>query len=98
MADETVVVTVPQTNKRNDTMATVIGMAQAMAVSIADFMAHLGPNGLNWKAPLFWIGLVMAALAGLQGYYSNRGGTSTQVVAKQTGDNATVKVETKQPS
>ena len=91
MPDETVHVMVPQTNGKSDTIATLIGIGQAMAVSGADFMAHLGPDGLNWKTPLFWIGLVMAMLAGLQGYYSNKG-TSTQVTTHQTGKDSTVNV------
>ena len=91
MPDETVHVTVPQTNGKSDTIATLIGIGQAIAVSIGNFLVNSGPNGLDWTSPAFIIGLVIAALAGLQGYYSNKG-TSTQVTTHQTGKDSTVNV------
>ncbi len=85
-------VTVPQTATKSDTMATLIGAAQAAAVGIGDFLVHTGTDGvLHWGTPTFWLGIVIAMLSGLQGYYSNKG-TTTQVTTHQTGTDSTVNV------
>lgn len=61
----------------NDTKATIVGMGVAMATAIGDFFAHLGPDGVNFKAPTFWVGLAIAALMGAQGFITNKTNKTT---------------------
>lgn len=95
MADQ-IVVTVPEISKKADTLTTITGVSEAMAIAVGDVLLHPaahGAEGVNWHAPTFWIILFIAAARGVMGYLTNKG-TSTQVVTKQTGDNASVHVET----
>lgn len=57
------------------TLTTIIGIGQAIGLSVADYLAHTSIEGGAMKQPTFWILLIVAALMGLKGYY-------TQGVAK----------------
>ncbi len=99
MADETINISVPAKNV-GDKITTVIGVVEAVSLAIADVLLHPaahGAAGVDWTAPTFWFVLVIAVGRGLHGYYTNKGG-QTQVVTKQTGDNATVNVDTAEKS
>jgi hypothetical protein len=89
---QSVVIQTPAPN-RNDRITTLIGIGKALAGGVMDYYAHLGPDGLDTSNPTFWIGLVIAALWGLQGYFTNRGGSS--IVAQPVGQNPSVKVDVK---
>lgn len=95
MADETINISVPAKAK-GDSVTTITGVLEAIAIAIMDVLLHPaahGAAGVDWKAPTFWGVLVIAMFRGIHGYYTNKG-TATQVVTKQTGDNATVNVDT----
>lgn len=90
MGDEVVVVNVPQPTKDTDRMATAFGIMESAAIAAGDFVVHLGPDGVNWNAPTFWIGLVIAMLRGVMGFYTNKAAGGTTTI--QTGQNATTNV------
>lgn len=95
MADETINISVPAKNQ-GDKITTFIGVFEAVCLAVGDVLLHPaahGAVGVDWTAPTFWLVLVIAIGRGLHGYYTNKG-TATQVVTKQTGDNATVNVDT----
>lgn len=90
MGDEVVVVNVPQPPKDTDRVATAFGVLEAAAIAAGDFVVHLGPGGVNWHAPTFWIGLVIAMLRGVMGFYTNKAAGGTTTI--QTGQHATTNV------
>lgn len=90
MGDEVVVVNVPQPPKDTDRMTTAFGILEAAAIAAGDFVVHLGPDGVNWHAPTFWIGLVIAMLRGVMGFYTNKAAGGTTTI--QTGQHATTNV------
>lgn len=49
-------------------MTTILGIVQAVGVSIVDFITHTNMEGGALKQPTFWVGLVIAAAMGLKGY------------------------------
>lgn len=51
-------------------LATILGIVQAMGVSLLDFFAHTSMEGGALKQPTFWIGLVIAAAMGVKGFYT----------------------------
>lgn len=55
-----------------DTMSTVIGLILSVATGVGDYFAHAGPDGLDYSQPTFWIGLVIAALVAVKGYYMHK--------------------------
>jgi len=90
MGDEVVVVNVPQPPKDTDRVATAFGVLESAAIAAGDFVVHLGPDGVNWNAPTFWIGLVIAMLRGVMGFYTNKAAGGTTTI--QTGQHATTNV------
>lgn len=90
MGDEVVVVNVPQPPKDTDRVTTAFGVLEAAAIAAGDFVVHLGPDGVNWNAPTFWIGLVIAMLRGVMGFYTNKAAGGTTTI--QTGQHATTNV------
>jgi len=90
MGDEVVVVNAPQPPKDTDRVATAFGVLEAAAIAAGDFVIHLGPEGINWHAPTFWIGLVIAMLRGVMGFYTNKAAGGTTTI--QTGQHATTNV------
>jgi len=90
MGDEVVVVNVPQPPKDTDRVTTAFGVLEAAAIAAVDFVVHLGPDGVNWNAPTFWIGLVIAMLRGVMGFYTNKAAGGTTTI--QTGQHATTNV------
>jgi hypothetical protein len=60
----------------NDTKTTYLGIIMAAGTALADYLAHLGPNGLDLKSPTFWIGIVIAACMGLKGWFTNKANTT----------------------
>lgn len=51
-----------------DTVGTILGLITAGATGIGDYFAHLGPDGLDYSQPTFWLGLVVAILVAVKGY------------------------------
>lgn len=51
-----------------DTVSTILGLITAGAAGVGDYFAHLGPDGLDYSKPTFWVGLVIAILIGIKGY------------------------------
>lgn len=90
MGDEVVVVNVPQPPKDTDRVATALGILESAAIAAGDFVIHLGTEGINWHAPTFWIGLVIAVLRGVMGFYTNKAAGGTTTI--QTGQHATTNV------
>lgn len=48
------------------------GIIAAIGVAVIDYYNNLGPDGLNLKSPIFWVGLGVAALMALQAYFTNK--------------------------
>jgi hypothetical protein len=75
----------------NDIKTTTIGLVMAGGIAAIDYFSHLGPDGLDLKKETFWLGLVVAALMGLKGYYTNKSNTTivqkTQTVEVTTPTN-----------
>lgn len=61
----------------NDTKTTIIGTIMAVGTALADYLAHNPMEGGAAKQPTFWIMLVIAALMGLKGFYTNKANTTT---------------------
>lgn len=51
-------------------ITTAIGIAKAVFGGALDYLMHNPMEGGALKQPTFWIGLILAALFGLQGYYT----------------------------
>ena len=51
-----------------DTVGTILGLITAAATGVGDYFVHLGPDGLDYTQPTFWIEMVIAILAGIKGY------------------------------
>lgn len=49
-------------------MTTILGIVQAVGVSVVDFITHTNMEGGALKQPTFWVGLAIAAAMGLKGY------------------------------
>lgn len=52
------------------TLTSVLGIVQAVGVSVVDFIVHTNMDGGAMKQPTFWIALVIAAAMGLKGYFT----------------------------
>ncbi len=50
------------------TWTSVLGIIQAVGVSVVDFFAHTSLEGGALKQPTFWVGLVIAAAMGVKGF------------------------------
>lgn len=53
-----------------DKLQTYLGIFEGGMVGAFDYVVHLGPDGLNWKAPTFWMGVVLAVSRGVKGYFA----------------------------
>ena len=62
---------------------TILGIVQAVGVTVADYLTHTSMEGGALKQPTFWVGLVIAAAMGLKGYF-------TQGIDVKTSENAPV--------
>jgi predicted membrane channel-forming protein YqfA (hemolysin III family) len=54
------------------TLTTVLGILQAAGIAIIDFVmtAPESPDGSRWTSPMFYVGLVVAALMAVKAYYT----------------------------
>lgn len=52
------------------TLTTVLGIGQAVGVTVVDYFTHTSMEGGAMKQPTFWVGLAVAALMGLKAYYT----------------------------
>ena len=60
----------------SDTMTTIIGAGEAAGISAVTFWTTSSADGsLNLKNPIFWLGLTIAVLAGVRGYWTNKEAT-----------------------
>jgi hypothetical protein len=56
-----------------DTKSTLIGMVLAIATAVGDYFTHANADGsLDYTAPTFWLGLVIAALVAVKGYFMHK--------------------------
>lgn len=53
-----------------DTVQTYLGIFEGGLVGLVDYVAHLTPEGLNWKTPTFWLGVALAVSRGVKGYFA----------------------------
>ena len=55
-----------------DSLQTYLGLIEAALISVATFIygAVSDPAGFNWKSPVFWIGIVLAIVRGIKGYFA----------------------------
>lgn len=53
-----------------DRLQTLMGLGEAALVGVMDYFVHLGPDGLNYDAPTFWIGAAIALSRGVKGYFA----------------------------
>lgn len=51
-------------------LTSILGIAQAIGVAVADYLTHTTMEGGALKQPTFWIGLGIAAAMGLKGYFT----------------------------
>ncbi len=49
---------------------TILGIVQAVGVSLVDYFTHTNMDGGAMAQPTFWIGLVIAGAMGLKGYFT----------------------------
>lgn len=53
-----------------DRIQTVMGIGEGVLVAVIDYFAHLGPGGVDYTAPTFWLGIAVAASRGVKGYFA----------------------------
>lgn len=53
-----------------DKIQTALGIGEASLVGVLDYFMHLGPDGLNWTAPTFWLGVALAMSRAVKGYFA----------------------------
>jgi len=53
-----------------DRNQTLMGLGEAVLVAGATYLATVGPEGVNYHSPLFWIGMAVAISRGIKGYYA----------------------------
>lgn len=53
-----------------DRLQTVMGMGEAGLVGTMDYFVHLGPNGVDYTAPTFWLGVLIAISRAVKGYFA----------------------------
>lgn len=53
-----------------DKLQTYLGMAKGVLIATIDYVANLTPEGLNWKSPIFWVGMGYAMVEAIKGYYA----------------------------
>jgi len=56
-----------------DTTTSWLGLAQAIGVAAVDFYATANADGsIGWKNPMFYVGMAVAVLMAVKGYYTNK--------------------------
>lgn len=55
-----------------DTLTTILGAGQAVAVAVIDFIATTpdSADGSRWTNPVFYVGLAVAVLVAIKAYYT----------------------------
>ena len=55
-----------------DTLTTLLGIGQAAVVAVVDFIATApaDESGSRWTNPVFYMGLVVAVIMAVKGYYT----------------------------
>jgi len=53
-----------------DRIQTVMGMGEAALVGTMDYFVHSGPDGIDYSAPTFWIGVLIAISRAVKGYFA----------------------------
>ena len=89
MGDEVVVVNVPQPRRIPIGWRRPSGFWRLRRLR-RRFCGSLRAGWVNWNAPTFWIGLVIAMLRGVMGFYTNKAAGGTTTI--QTGQHATTNV------
>jgi hypothetical protein len=56
--------------QNTDRLQTVLGALEAAAIAGVDAVIHAGPDGIDWHAPTFWLGIGLAALRAFKSYYA----------------------------
>lgn len=68
-----------------DKIQTILGAGEAVLVGAATYYTSLGPDGLNYKSPVFWAGMILAISRAVKGYYA-AGTKSTDTVQPLPGE------------
>ena len=57
---------------KTDTLTTWLGLLQAVGIAIVDVVmtAPAEPDGTRWTNPMFWVGIIVAALMAVKAYYT----------------------------
>lgn len=56
-----------------DKITNWLGLAQGVAIAVVDFYTTSNADGsVNWSSPIFYVGLVVAALVAVKAYYTNK--------------------------
>ena len=57
----------------NDVKTNWLGLAQAIGIAAIDFYTTANADGsVNWKNPVFWIGMLVAVLVAVKAFYTNK--------------------------
>ena len=56
-----------------DKITNWLGVGQAIAIAVVDFYTTSNADGsIAWSSPIFWVGLIVAALVAVKAYYTNK--------------------------
>lgn len=56
-----------------DKITNWLGLAQGIAIAVVDFYTTSNADGsVDWSNPIFYIGLVVAALVAVKAYFTNK--------------------------
>lgn len=57
---------------KTDTLTTLLGVLQAIGVAVLDFVmtSPTEADGSRWTNPMFWVGIIVAALMAVKAYYT----------------------------
>lgn len=56
-----------------DKVTNWLGLAQAIGIAVVDFYATANADGsAGWTNPMFYIGMVIAALVAVKAWYTNK--------------------------
>jgi len=71
---------------QTDTLTTWLGVLQAVGVAIVNFVvtapAADAADGSRWTNPMFWVGMIVAALMAVKAYYTKGIETTTTPAVK----------------
>ena len=69
---------------KTDTLTTWLGLLQAVGVAVMDFVLSTpsSPDESRWTNPMFWVGIIVAALMAVKAYYTKGIETPAPVSAK----------------